>query len=693
VLVKKRLFCWFTLGIISFALGVGSQILNAQSTCPPFFDVIGGLGDPPYYGDFTLTASGPGTIHQFSTSTSATVPLDPIRQNRFLALSFVGNTSVNDVFVSTDGRTRFTLSGSQTVNTGGITLSIGCTAYSIDGILNGIVNVQETETENGTTVSGPYSFVAVGPGPPGSGSQFLLQGLPPPSTPDSRGMVALKGDLSFSAPPVDFIVTGFPWNTAPTANWSVHWCFNRGTTCSQFQPFTFVTSSLPVGAVGLPYKATLIAQGGYALKTGSTGFAFFNTPAAVGSGRICSVAFPCPLGDGLTLLGVGGIDPTTRVEIVPSVSGTPTALGQISVAIVASDSVTSICKVFTIKVCDNTGSCGLQGPPASCGSSGTDTVRLSNTSGDENGILVNGLTSGLQWEHEAFRSVTSPIGLGSNLTSSPAANGNEVVTYATDHTPLVNENVPWTASPDTVPADLGLLFPVRLKIWIVYTDTIFTSTVQRQRVAADIVRANSLLRQERAGLVLDAVGSDIQDVSHTRAAAAFANFTCAKKTQLQSAIGKAPGVINVYYVGTINSDGTRGTVCSNVTKDLGDNFAAISKFGDHESLLHEIGHDFSLQHVGSPVLTNGQFQYQNCAAGGQFDSLNLMCTGATGRQYFSEGQTFRTMYNPGSALNFVYNRLAQIQQRHCGPADESLLCPTLSKRIWDDGSLKATLHQ
>lgn len=318
-------------------------------------------------------------------------------------------------------------------------------------------------------------------------------------------------------------------------------------------------------------------------------------------------------------------------------------------------------------------------PPSS------DNVTITNSSGNDVGLLVNGIVDGAQVEHQTVVPTSiNPIELLENVTPSIAPNGNEVVAFTQHHPPAIVESVGWTQGADTVPVAFANEIILPVHIWVVggpYSKSM-------QKVQNSIVKANQIFSSERMGIMIKCdpdCGPGITDETSNPYAGLFnPNFVCGSGVAMKQLIGFTPNMLNIYIVSKINfNTQTEGTTCDVL---LGSDYIVLSRFADITALAHELGHAFGLYHVSQNDPTH-------------FDYTNLMW-GVDKPQnppaFLTEGQIFRAHVRAISAINSIYQARTG-PQRDCGlgfvnrlllsvePNDVSLDCPTVWKRIWSDG--------
>lgn len=289
-----------------------------------------------------------------------------------------------------------------------------------------------------------------------------------------------------------------------------------------------------------------------------------------------------------------------------------------------------------------------------------DTVVLSNDSGNEHGLLVDGNTSGSDASDQTFVSAATNIGVGSQ---SAAASSNEVVAFTNRRPVAIETPVPWTSGADAVNLPFNDEIVIPVKVWIVKGP--FAS--QQTRAIDACVTTSSIWNSERMGVRFGPF--EIVDATADPDAPTYYAFTCALKNGIESDIGKTAGRINVYYVDTVDGGSGRGQACQ-----IGSDFVAMGSATNDELLVHEFGHDFGLLHI------DGQ---------ATFDQTNILHSASSSRQFITEAQLFRAHLLPSSALNFLYGARPGEPTRVCGHNADTPECPRINKRIWADGAFPA----
>lgn len=310
-----------------------------------------------------------------------------------------------------------------------------------------------------------------------------------------------------------------------------------------------------------------------------------------------------------------------------------------------------------------------------------DTVSLVNTTaGAEAGIFVSAHQATDFQDRGYPPTLTNSISVGS-LTA--AAQRNEVIGFTQGRGPGITSMAPWTIWSDTVSLQFPPEIPIDITVWVI--DPPFSKRENDVKQHCSI--AGPAWLSERMGVSFGTSGcTDIRDVTTVPGLNMYRGhgigFRCTGISGLQSTLQPVAGRINIYIVNkVITATGGGGPGWGDTCKPdaIGLGVDAIDG-----TFIHELGHAFSLAHI-DPVCDGPPLP--------QFDFNNFMACDSGTRQYFTEGQIFRSHVTPhvnatqpGSALNVVYkNARLNLPVRDCDIALEP--CPALERRLWADGAL------
>jgi hypothetical protein len=236
-----------------------------------------------------------------------------------------------------------------------------------------------------------------------------------------------------------------------------------------------------------------------------------------------------------------------------------------------------------------------------------------------------------------------------------------VLVFGPGRRPAMLRPAPWTAGIDTIAVTLDEPIALDLTVWIVKGP--FDTQSARARASIDTTR--NIWTDQNAGLVIDSV--DVIDATGDPDAAGLFNVTlCESQSGLENRIGKRPGRINAYWVGTVDGGTDRGRACP-----IGGDHVVMAERSGHELLSHEIGHLLSLTHTDA--ITDF------------FDQSNVMHSASSRRHYLTEGQVFRQQFDTNSVINRLF-RLRSAEARSCPAGTVSALCPAVESRLWADGT-------
>lgn len=287
-----------------------------------------------------------------------------------------------------------------------------------------------------------------------------------------------------------------------------------------------------------------------------------------------------------------------------------------------------------------------------------DRIVARNGAGHEVGLLVDGGGANGPFD-DVGRVVQDSV---AHIVASPGPSS-DVLAFTRGRPPVL-VSAPWTSTTDTFAFSFPDPIAIPVTVWVIKGPY----DQQQARAAAAIATTSIIWDDERMGLSF----SDVEFVDATAdpdAPALYDLTLCNQQTLATNTIGKRPGRINIYYVGTVDGGTDRGRACA------GGDFTMMAERSGHELLSHEIGHLFGLGHVDGDE---------------RFDRTNVMHSASSTRQYLTEAQVFRSHYNSYSALRSVYG-VRTDPDRTCPDFALSAECPSLARRLFADGGFPADL--
>lgn len=297
------------------------------------------------------------------------------------------------------------------------------------------------------------------------------------------------------------------------------------------------------------------------------------------------------------------------------------------------------------------GGCGNNPPPPPQ----NDKISIKNNrSGEEIGLLVDGTFDTRFVNDSAFTTLNPSIDL------EQISGKGEVIAFSNFRPPALLENMNWTTDRDSFALNLQNEILIPVTVWVLRGpfNTTRTSAINWS------LTTSSIWENERMGVAFD--NFEIIDATGDPDAPNYFDFRCSMRTNMKNDIGNKAGRINIYIVETVDGGSARGQACS-----IGSDFVAMAAGAGSELLSHEIGHNFGLFHT------------DNLST---FSRRNVMHSASNSRQYFTEGQVFRSHFGSTSALNDTYNARPGQITRNCGHTQRDNQCPAIDKRIWEDGT-------
>lgn len=346
-------------------------------------------------------------------------------------------------------------------------------------------------------------------------------------------------------------------------------------------------------------------------------------------------------------------------------------------------------------------------------------IQFSNSQ-EEKGMSISGTKDGT-WVNDWTVHVPAEINMVSigdfTPVSSPSPGSNtdgKVLAFSKGRIPVLKEHLPWETKPNTVKIAFRDPLEIELAIWVITTPEITRGgervdyeSRKKGILNFDCPLANGIWSGEAHGLSIRCSpedrtreGDNIKFKEGGVLALVNANdyfsttaFNCEKHANLIKNAGYKPKALNIYYVTLVDSDaeGLARAVWCDAVPDV----IAIGVSSVDETLAHELGHAFTLDHINNWASPDCDSTGTNPNALCLFDEGNLMYGGGRGRQYLTEGQVFRVFFNYNSALNKIYKlgpgktvRSGE-PKRFCETIvkneDDRNKCPTVEKRLWADG--------
>jgi len=241
----------------------------------------------------------------------------------------------------------------------------------------------------------------------------------------------------------------------------------------------------------------------------------------------------------------------------------------------------------------------------------------------------------------------------------------EVVVFAADHAMEFRQVTTWTAMPDVFVIRLQPRVKVPVKVWILYDDTSVPGGTAAQ-AQAEVGYASQIYNLMAGGIMFDPT---VDTTRVTTTDGELLQNICSNAQYFKDNAGFDAGMLNVYYIQWI-APTTKAMWCG---ADGEPNMVlAAAPMMDPETLAHEFGHAFTLEHsndrdpMGNELLT---------AAPG-IPVTNLMLNHFANLSSLTNGQVFRANLNQQSRVNKNGNRRGTT--RTCAHNLTNRGCPALS---------------
>lgn len=298
-----------------------------------------------------------------------------------------------------------------------------------------------------------------------------------------------------------------------------------------------------------------------------------------------------------------------------------------------------------------------------------DSIYLGNSIGAEpSGLLVDCAIWGTQ--NNDVRHNPSG-GWGDRIDPCSLGVHNEILAWIRGRPPAIRQNVPWTDGYDLITVMFQNEIAIDAHVWIVFEDAgVFAEFLD---ILTHLAHTSNTWFNERMGLDWGNVGFTNATTDPDAPTYEHMNINCTQQAGIEADIGRMNNMINIYYVNTAFGATTSGFVCA-----FGGEFIAMGTSTNQDLLVHEMGHNFTLEHPAG-------------AAAPFFNVTGVMAPASATREFFSEGQSFRAHFTPHSAINDTYNGRPGQPTRTCGQHNTTATntCPSVQRRIWADGTFAA----
>jgi hypothetical protein len=296
----------------------------------------------------------------------------------------------------------------------------------------------------------------------------------------------------------------------------------------------------------------------------------------------------------------------------------------------------------------------------------TDHIILNNNISNDNVVAILDARNGSNvcLDDEAYRGVVD-IFVGDLRTSEQCTS--ETAIFSADNAMVFLTPALWTNSPfDEKIVNLPPILEAPVAIWLADRTPVSGA---RELAEWQMAQANYLYNSHNIGITFDATYTD---VSANGDAVQLIGTGCTNTIvpRIKASSFYRPNQLNVYYIDNGPSQTWFGQTCWHPTDPSRPshepNIIFIDRNSVQETLAHEFGHSFSLDHPDELGILG-------------IGNNNIMWSDNSGnRTRFSVGQAFRMNVNVTSKLNVNGVRTGWTRDPPCGDATVTNRCPRLA---------------
>ncbi|HEX7175578.1 MAG TPA: hypothetical protein VF240_10000 [Pyrinomonadaceae bacterium] len=296
------------------------------------------------------------------------------------------------------------------------------------------------------------------------------------------------------------------------------------------------------------------------------------------------------------------------------------------------------------------------------GGANNDHFLLNNNIGSDNVVAILDARNGnnVCLEDEDYRGVGA-IFVGDLRTSEQCTS--ETAIFSDDNAMWFLTPTLWTSSlSDEKIANLLPILEAPVAVWLADPNP---TPGTPERAEWEMATANHYYNSQNAGIAFDATYTD---VSANGDAVRLIGAGCSRVGQIKASSFYRPNQLNVYYVDNGPTQSWRGKTCWQADPTSAShepNIIFIDRRSRQETLAHEFGHSFSLDHPDEDGIMG-------------INMHNLMWSGGSMRTIISLGQAFRMNVNVTSMLNVNGVRTGFTRDPSCADTTTNPRCPHLA---------------